>query len=113
MEKTFWQDKIVFKETINMKDRQKISWFIRKRTEDKDDMQMTFDIFPVRVISINWNAEMTDEQKKEWIENLTDLEMFKEIWETIWELQQKASGVDEKKKTELVSNSTNWTTPEN
>ena len=113
MEKTFWQDKIVFKEKINMKERQTISNVIKKRTEDKDEMQMTFDIFPVRVLSINGNAEMTDDQKKEWIENLTDLEMFKQIGETIWELQMQASWVDEKKKIDSVTNSTNWTAPEN
>ena len=83
MEKTFWQDKIVFKEKINMKERQKISSIVRKRQEDKDEMQMTFDIFPVRVASINWNNEMTDDQKKEWIENLTDLNLFKEVAEVL------------------------------
>jgi hypothetical protein len=36
-----------------MKERQKISSIVRKRQEDKDEMQMTFDIFPVRVASIN------------------------------------------------------------
>ena len=113
MEKTFWQDKIVFKEKINMRERQIISNVVKKRTEDKDEMQMTFDIFPVWVVSINGNAEMTDDQKKEWIENLTDLEMFKQIGETIGELQMQASWVDEKKKINSNTNLTNWITPEN
>ena len=100
MEKTFWQDKIVFKTQINMKDRQKISNVIRKRNEDKDEMQMTFDIFPVWVVSINGQTEMTDDQKKQWIENLTDLEVFKQVAETLGELQTQVAWIDEKKKTE-------------
>ena len=112
MEKTFWKDVIVFKETINMKERQKISSIVRKRQEDKDEMQMTFDIFPVWVVSINGNAEMTDDQKKEWIENLTDLQMFKEVAEVLGELQTTAWWLDEKKKTDSNLNSTNWTTLE-
>lgn len=106
MEKTFWQDKIVFKEKINMKERQKISSIVRKRQEDKDEMQMTFDIFPVRVASINWNNEMTDDQKKEWIENLTDLNLFKEVAEVLGELQATAWWLDEKKKIDSLTNST-------
>lgn len=100
MEKTFWQDKIVFKTQINMKDRQKISNVIRKRNEDKDEMQMTFDIFPVWVVSINGQTDMTDDQKKQWIENLTDLEVFKQVAETLGELQTQVAWIDEKKKTE-------------
>ena len=100
MEKTFWQDKIVFKTQINMKDRQKISNVIRKRNEDKDEMQMTFDIFPVWVVSINGQTDMTDDQKKQWIENLTDLEIFKQVAETLGELQTQVAWIDEKKKTE-------------
>lgn len=106
MEKTFWKDVIVFKETINMKERQKISSIVRKRQEDKDEMQMTFDIFPVWVVSINGNAEMTDDQKKEWIENLTDLQMFKEVAEVLGELQTTAWWLDEKKKISSPMNST-------
>jgi len=106
MEKTFWQDKIVFKEKINMKERQKISSIVRKRQEDKDEMQMTFDIFPVRVASINWNTEMTDDQKKEWIENLTDLNLFKDVAEVLGELQATAWWLDEKKKIDSLTNST-------
>ena len=100
MEKTFWQDKIVFKTSINMKDRQRISNVIRKRNEDKDEMQMTFDIFPVWVVSINGQTDMTDDQKKQWIENLTDLEIFKQVAETLGELQTQVAWIDEKKKTE-------------
>ena len=106
MEKTFWKDVIVFKEKINMKERQKISSIVRKRQEDKDEMQMTFDIFPVRVVSINWNNEMTDDQKKEWIENLTDLNLFKEVAEVLGELQATAWWLDEKKKIDSLTNST-------
>ena len=81
---------IVFKNTINMKERQKISSIVRKRQEDKDEMQMTFDIFPVWVVSINGQTDLTDDQKKEWIENLTDLQMFKEVAEVLGELQTTA-----------------------
>ena len=83
-----------------MKDRQKISNVIRKRNEDKDEMQMTFDIFPVWVVSINGQTDMTDDQKKQWIENLTDLEIFKQVAETLGELQTQVAWIDEKKKTE-------------
>lgn len=106
MEKTFWKDVIVFKTEINMKDRQKISTVVRKRNEDKDEMQMTFDIFPVWVVSINGDANLTEEQKKEWIENLTDLQMFKEVAETLGELQTTAWWIDEKKKIDSPMNST-------
>lgn len=112
MEKTFWQDKIVFKTEINMRDRQKISKHVREREQSKDEMQLTFDIFPVRVVSINWKTDMTDAEKVKRLEELTDFQLFKEVGEVIGELQMKASWIDEKKKTELVSNSTNWTTPE-
>ena len=74
-----------------MKDRQKISNVIRKRQEDKDEMQMTFDIFPVWVVSINGQTDMTDDQKKQWIENLTDLEVFKQVAETLGELQTQVA----------------------
>jgi hypothetical protein len=73
-----------------MKERQKISSIVRKRQEDKDEMQMTFDIFPVWVVSINGQTDLTDDQKKEWIENLTDLQMFKEVAEVLGELQTTA-----------------------
>jgi hypothetical protein len=73
-----------------MKERQKISSIVRKRQEDKDEMQMTFDIFPVWVVSINGQTDLTDEQKKEWIENLTDLQMFKAVAEVLGELQTTA-----------------------
>lgn len=106
MEKTFWKDVIVFKNTINMKERQKISSIVRKRQEDKDEMQMTFDIFPVRVVSINGQTDLTDDQKKEWIENLTDLQMFKEVAEVLGELQTTAWSLDEKKKISSPTNST-------
>lgn len=106
MEKTFWQDKIVFKEKITMRDRQKISQAVREREKSEDEMQLTFDIFPVWVVSIN-GKEMTDAEKKEWIENLSDFQLFKEIGEVVGNLQMDASWIDEKKKTELVSNSTN------
>lgn len=111
MEKTFWQDKIVFKEKITMRDRQKISQAVREREKSKDEMQLTFDIFPVWVVSIN-GKEMTDAEKKEWIENLSDFQLFKEIGEVVGNLQMNASWIDEKKKTELVTNSTNWITQE-
>ena len=74
-----------------MKDRQRISNVIRKRNEDKDEMQMTFDIFPVWVVSINGQTDMTDDQKKQWIENLTDLEIFKQVAETLGELQTQVA----------------------
>ena len=112
MEKTFWQDVIVFKDKINMRDRQTISNVIKKRNEDKDEMQMTFDIFPVRVVSINGQTDMTDDQKRQWIENLTDFQLFKEVGEFIGELQMKASWIDEKKKINSPLNSTSWTTLE-
>ncbi len=106
MEKTFWQDKIVFKTEINMRDRQKISKSVRERQESKDEMQLTFDIFPVWVVSINWNAEMTDAEKIKRLENLTDLQLFKEVAETLWELQTNARWIDEKKKINSPMNST-------
>jgi hypothetical protein len=33
---------------------------------------------------------MTDDQKKEWIENLTDLNLFKDVAEVLGELQATA-----------------------
>lgn len=106
MEKTFWQDKIVFKTEINMRDRQQISKHVRERQESKDEMQLTFDIFPVWVVSINGNAEMTDAEKIKRLENLTDLQLFKEVAETLGELQTNAWWIDEKKKINSPMNST-------
>ncbi len=94
MEKTFWQDVIVFKTEINMRDRQKISKSVRERQESKDEMQMTFDIFPVWVVSINGQTDLTDDQKKEWIENLTDLQLLKEVAEVLGELKKTAWWID-------------------
>jgi hypothetical protein len=97
MEKTFWNTKIVFKEQITMKDRQILSNCAKKRQENGDEIQLAFDAFPVRVLTIDWKV-LTDAEKKERIENLTDLNLFKEIWAVISELQTKATGIDEKKK---------------
>jgi alpha-L-arabinofuranosidase len=73
-----------------MRDRQKISQAVREREKSKDEMQLTFDIFPVWVVSIN-GKEMTDAEKKEWIENLSDFQLFKEIGEVVGNLQMDAS----------------------
>ena len=97
MEKTFWNTTIVFKEQITMKDRQILSNCAKKRQENGDEIQLAFDAFPVRVLTIDWQVK-TDAEKKERIENLTDLNLFKEIWAVISELQTKATGIDEKKK---------------
>lgn len=97
MEKTFWNTTIVFKEQITMKDRQILSNCAKKRQENGDEIQLAFDAFPVRVVSID-GVVKTDAEKKERIENLTDLNLFKEIWSVISELQTKATGIDEKKK---------------
>lgn len=73
-----------------MRDRQRISQAVREREKSKDEMQLTFDIFPVWVVSIN-GKEMTDAEKKEWIENLSDFQLFKEIGEVVGNLQINAS----------------------
>ena len=98
MEKTFWETKIEFKDLITMKDFQTCAMATKKREKDQDDMGLAFSLFPVLVLKINWEIK-TDEEKRHWIENLTDLKTFTELTEVMWELETRfVQWMDEKKK---------------
>ena len=99
MEKTFNSTKIVFKEQITMKDFQVCANATREWQENHDEVWLLFKLFPVFVVSID-DQILSNEEKRKWIEELTDFKIFNEIAETIGELEQKfMAWIDEKKKT--------------
>lgn len=98
MEKTFGETKIEFKDSITMKEFQKLSLALKEYQANNDEVWLAFKLFPIVVVKINWE-ELSDEKKTEWIENLKDFNVFNDICSEIWELQQKYMwGIDEKKK---------------
>lgn len=98
MEKTFGETKIEFKDSITMKEFQKLSLALKEYQANNDEVWLAFKLFPIVAIKINWE-ELPDEKKTEWIENLKDFNVFNDICSEIWELQQKYMwGIDEKKK---------------
>ena len=98
MEKTFGETKIEFKDLITMKDFQICSNATKQWQKDNDEIWLAFKLFPVLVLKINWETK-TDEEKKQWIENLTDLKLFTELTEVMWEIETRfVQGLDEKKK---------------
>lgn len=98
MEKTFGETKIEFKDSITMKEFQKLSLALKEYQANNDEVWLAFKLFPIVVVKINWE-ELPDEKKTEWIENLKDFNVFNDICSEIWELQQKYMwGIDEKKK---------------
>lgn len=99
MEKTFNSTKIVFKEQMTMKDYQFMINAVKQWEKDKDDMDLAFKLFPLFVVSID-DKILSNEEKRKWIEELTDVVMFSEIVEEIGGMQQKfVAWIDEKKKT--------------
>lgn len=99
MEKTFNSTKIVFKEQMTMKDYQFMINAVKEWEKDKDDMDLAFKLFPLFVVSID-DKILSNEEKRKWIEELTDVVMFSEIVEEIGGMQQKfVAWIDEKKKT--------------
>ena len=106
MEKTFNSTKIVFKEQMTMKDYQFMINAVKQWEKDKDDMDLSFKLFPLFCVSID-DKILSNEEKRKWIEELTDVVMFSEIMEEIWEMQQKfVAWIDEKKKTKSNMNLT-------
>jgi len=99
MEKTFNSTKIVFKEQMTMRDFQFMINAVKQWEKDKDDMDLAFKLFPLFVVSID-DKILSNEEKRKWIEELTDVVVFSEIVEEIGEMQQKfVAWIDEKKKT--------------
>ena len=98
MKKTFWNYEIEFKDIITMKTFQAISIALKWYQEKQDEVWLAFTLFPLVCEKIN-GEEKTEEQKKEWIEWLTDFQIFNDICSTIGELQTKYMWwMDEKKK---------------
>ena len=98
MEKTFWETKIEFKDLITMKDFQLCSIATKQRQKDQDEIWLAFKLFPTLCLKINGETK-TDQEKREWIENLTDLKIFTELTEVMWEIETRfAQWLDEKKK---------------
>ena len=72
---------------------------VKEWEKDKDDMDLAFKLFPLFVVSID-DKILSNEEKRKWIEELTDVVLFSEIVEGIGEMQQKfVAWIDEKKKT--------------
>ena len=72
---------------------------VKEWEKDKDDMDLAFKLFPLFVVSID-DQILSNEEKRKWIEELTDVVLFSEIVEGIGEMQQKfVAWIDEKKKT--------------
>lgn len=102
MEKTFWETKIIFKETLKMLDRQKINIEQKKLADwSIDEMELCFTLFWIYCQSINGETK-TSEQAIEWIKSLEDMDIF--IWiqehmtnNMLWIVDQK------KKKTENMN----------
>jgi len=99
MEKTFKETKFTFKEKPNMRDFSKISETSKEmQTWSINEFDMMFKIFPILCESIekDWKKIVEFEQKRKYIEELTDLEEFTEITEVIAkimiDLQQKKNG---------------------
>lgn len=98
MKKMFWETEIEFKDLITMKDFQLCSLATKQRQVDHDEIWLAFKLFPILCMRIN--GEMKSEAEKiQWIENLTDIKIFTELTEVMWEIETRfASGLDEKKK---------------
>ena len=98
MEKTFWETKIEFKDLITMKDFQACSIATKQRQKDQDEIWLAFKLFPVLALRINGETK-SEQEKREWIENLTDLTIFTQLVETMGEIETRfAQWIDEKKK---------------
>lgn len=99
MEKTFGETKIIFKEALNMREFQIVTRAIKEFQEIKDEIELVFKLFPVFVVTINGEM-LSDEAKRKWIEDLTDLNQFQAISEVMWDLENDyVKWLDQKKKT--------------
>lgn len=106
MEKTFNSTKIVFKEQITMRDFQVCANAVKQRQKDWDEVELAFKMFPIFCDKID-DQEKTLDEKRKWIEELTDFAMFSDIVEVIGELQTKfMQGINEKKKMQSNMNLT-------
>ena len=109
MEKTIWWKKFEFKEVVTMLDRQKCSNVLRTFYKTQDEFELSFNLFPVFCTKIDGVA-LEDDAKKKYLQELTDLDLFKEIQETLtWIIE---SITDEKKKMSSNINSTDTVQPE-
>lgn len=110
MEKVIWWKKILFKEKLNMGDRQKVMRAKKKFDETNDEFEFCFDLFPILCINIDWQ-EMSDQQKIEFVKKVEDMSEFAEISWAIAEIQTKIAEELEKKKISTDMNSKSETKP--
>lgn len=109
MEKTIWWKKFEFKEIVNMLDRQKCSVALRSYYKTQDEFELCFDLFPIFCTKIDW-VEKTAEEKKKYLQEMTDLELFNKIQNEMTAIIEQIT--DQKKKTNSDINSTDIQQPE-
>lgn len=109
MEKTIWWKKFEFKEIVNMLDRQKCSNALRNYYQTQDEFELCFNLFPIFCTKID-DQTMNDDAKKKYLQEMTDLDLFKEIQEMLTSIIESIT--DQKKKTNSNINSIDTLQPE-
>ena len=105
---------IEFKEKLTMKDWSDIFRVMNKwksvSTWDNDNwFSYVFDMFAVLCMTINWSIK-TQQEKLEFIQSITDFEVFNAIADEIDEIQKRESEItEEKKKTLNTALESDWT----
>lgn len=109
MEKIIWWKKFEFKDVVNMLDRQKCSSAMRNYYKTQDEFELCFDLFPIFCTKIDGVA-LEDDAKKKYLQELTDLDLFKEIQEVLTGIIEDIT--DQKKKKNSNINLTDTVQPE-
>lgn len=103
MEKTIWWKKFEFKNVVTMLDRQKCSNALRTYYQTQDEFELCFNLFPVFCVKID-DQELSDDAKKKYLQELTDLDLFQEIQNALTKIIEEIT--DQKKKMNSNINST-------
>lgn len=108
----FWDYSIEFKEKLTMKDWANVFRVRNKRKRDDNDdngLSYVFDMFVVLCATINGSVK-TDLEKLEFIQWITDFDLFNAIVDEIDKIQKKESeAAEEKKKTLNTTLENDWT----
>lgn len=98
MENTIWTFKIEFKEEMTMRDRQKLLIAQKQYMKTTDEMQVAFDTFVILCSKID-GVEKTDQEKMDFIQWLSDMDVFVKIQTTMTDIANKMeTGLEKKKK---------------
>lgn len=108
MEQEIGTFKISFKENLNMLDWQKILQIQKAFLKDQDEMQATFDLFVALCDKIDWETK-SDQEKKVFIQWLTDISIFAELTEMMTKITKDTTEAIEKKKKTGNTSSPNGT----